>query len=281
MDKYILPDTLSKDEKDKLRKSLKYWDNDRIAAAQNNLATKSQKEINKQLAGYYGKSMQKTIGQFEKTYNRVISSIADGATATPADLYKLNTYWEMQGQLRGELLKLGYAQLEVLDKQFTNHYVEAYDLLSMIDKGGAFNTVNPEMANQIINQIWCADGEAWSNKIWKNIDMLQQSLNDGLVDCLILGKKSEWLTEQLTEQFNISFGRAETLVKTELSHITTQAAKQRYTDMGATQFEVWAEKDERQCKICGKLHKTTYPIGAQPPIPAHPRCRCTIIPVID
>ena len=71
------------------------------------------------------------------------------------------------------------------------------------------------------------------------------------------------------------------IARTELAHIQTQAAKKRYEDYGVQEVEIWAEKDERQCEICGKLHQKKYPIGAAVPIPAHPRCRCCIIPMIE
>ena len=44
---------------------------------------------------------------------------------------------------------------------------------------------------------------------------------------------------------------------------------------------LWADEDERRCEVCGKLHKKRYPVGANIPIPAHPRCRCCIVPVVE
>jgi SPP1 gp7 family putative phage head morphogenesis protein len=83
------------------------------------------------------------------------------------------------------------------------------------------------------------------------------------------------------ERFNVSFSRADALARTELAHIQTQAARQRYEDTGIEYVEIWADKDERRCEVCGKLHKKRYPVGATMPIPAHPRCRCCIVPVVE
>ena len=71
------------------------------------------------------------------------------------------------------------------------------------------------------------------------------------------------------------------LVRTELAHVQTQAAKQRYSDYGVNKVQVWADKDERRCETCGKLHEKVIPIEQTMPIPAHPRCRCCIIPYIE
>lgn len=132
----------------------------------------------------------------------------------------------------------------------------------------------------MINQIWCADGKSWSSRIWTNTDKLQQALNDNLIECVVGGKKTTQLKEMLQKDFNVSYNRADSIVRTEMAHIQTQAAQQRYKDSGIQQVEIWADKDERRCDVCGKLHKTKYPVNGAIPLPAHPRCRCCIIPVI-
>ena len=79
----------------------------------------------------------------------------------------------------------------------------------------------------------------------------------------------------------MSYSRADALVRTEVAHIQTQAARQRYEDSGIEKVQVWADKDERRCEVCGKLHEKVYPVSAAIPIPAHPRCRCCIIPLVE
>lgn len=187
----------------------------------------------------------------------------------------------MQGELQKELHKLGNKQLDVLQASFINHFEAAYDEIALIDNRGLFNSIDTRAAQQVINQVWCADGKSWSSRIWKNIDNLQQTLNDNLMDCVITGKSSDQLKEILQIQFNVSYNMADSVVRTELAHIQTQAAKQRYQDIGVKQVEILADEDERRCEICGKLHGKRYSIHEELPIPAHPRCRCSIIPVIE
>ena len=87
--------------------------------------------------------------------------------------------------------------------------------------------------------------------------------------------------EVLQERFNVSYNNADMIARTELAHIQTQAAKKRYEDYGVKQVEIWADEDERRCEVCGKLHQKKYPIDVKLPIPAHPRCRCCVIPVVE
>ena len=247
---------------------MNYWV-ERSAKTQAALTNKSIKETEKQLKKYYGKSMEKILEQFEKVYLKLFLSISEGREPTPADLYKLDKYWQLQGQLKVELQKLGDKQAALMSKKFEDQYINIYNALALQDNG-MFSEVDTETAHQMINQIWCADGQSWSNRIWTNTNKLQQALNDNLIDCVLTGKKTTQLKQILQEQFAVSYNRADSIVRTEMAHIQTQAAQQRYKDYGVQEVEVWADEDERRCDVCGKLHETRYPINGVLPIPAHP-----------
>ena len=257
-----------------------YWQ-DRMAESQAKFTSKKVKDTEAQLIKYYRKTMETVINDFELTYQKLLTTVGDGREPTPADLYKLDKYWQLQAQLKTELQKLGDKSAALLSRQFTEQYIGIYKTMALPDGLNLFSTIDKRTAQQMINQIWCADGKSWSQRIWDNTDKLQQALNDNLINCVVGGKKTTQLKDMLQEDFNVSYSRADSLVRTEMAHIQTQAARQRYEDNGVKQVEIWADKDERRCEICGKLHETRYPVGGAIPIPAHPRCRCCIIPVID
>lgn len=256
-----------------------YWGN-RVAKAQAKATAQSIKETEKILRKYYASSAEKVLGQFEATYQHLLSSIEKGREPTPADLYKLDKYWQLQGQLRRELMKLGEKQVVSLTKQFEINFFEVYYSFALPSQD-TFATLDKSMAHQMINSIWCADGKSWSSRIWGNINTLQSRLNENLIDCVISGKKTTELKHILQEQFDVSYGRADALVRTEMAHIQTQAAQKRYEDYGIQEVEVFVDEDERTCPICSKYEGKRYPVGAQYPVPLHPRCRCCMIPVID
>lgn len=258
---------------------MRYWV-ERNLKTQTALANKSIKQTEKQLIKYYRKAMITVIEDFEATYDKLLLAIGEGKQPTPADLYKLDKYWQAQNQMKHILQDLGDKQVAFLSKQFTNTYLDIYNSLAM--KGeDMFNTIDEAMANQMINQIWCADGKSWSSRVWGNVEKLQETLNDELINCVVAGKKTSDLKKMLQERFAVSYKQADTLTRTEISHIQNQAAQQRYKDYGIQEVEIFADKDERRCEVCGKLHKKKYPIGAAVPIPAHPNCRCSILPVVD
>ena len=256
-----------------------YWA-ERMAKAQTAISNKNIKQIDKQIAKYYDRAMRNTINDFETTYNKLLATVGEGKEPTPADLYKLDKYWEAQAQMRRELQLLGERQLTTFSKIFETNFFEIYYSIA-IPSATAFNTISTEAARQMINQIWVADGKSWSQRIWDNVDKLAETLNEELLDIVITGKKSSALKQKLQERFGVSFSQADAIARTEIAHIQTQAAQQRYKDYGITEVEVWADEDERRCDVCGKLHQKRFPSNSQMPIPAHPRCRCCVIPVVE
>lgn len=229
---------------------------------------------------YYANAAKSVINDFINTYNHLLNSIEDGRQPTPADLYKLEKYWEMQGNLRKSLNSLGEKEIEALTKIFEANFLDIYNGLDL-PTDAMFSNLSEDTVQHLINSVWCADGKSWSSRVWDNTSNLAEALNEELINTLLTGKKTTYLKDRLQEQFNVSYSEANRLVRTELAHIQTVAAEQRYKNCGIEWAQVWADKDERQCDICGKLHKTKYRIGEKMPIPAHPNCRCCIVPVVE
>lgn len=255
-----------------------YWQN-RIAKAQANRFNKNRKDIDTILRKQYQSLSKQVIADFEATYDKLLTTLEEGKQLTPADLYKLDKYWNMQSQLDHRLTKLGRKQIASLTKGFKMQFYDVYKSIKL-DGSKLFSTINDDGVMQVINQIWCTDGKSWSQRIWENVGLLKETLNEGLIHSVVTGKKTTELKNLLQERFLVSYSRADALVRTELAHIQTQAAQQRYRDYGLDEMEVLVDPDERTCPICSKLDGKRYSINDKPPIPAHPRCRCCMIPVI-
>ena len=257
----------------------KYWAN-RVEKAQNAITNKSQKQIEKQMKKYYATAAQKAITDFESVYNKILSTVEEGKEITPADLYKLDKYWQAQASLRQELQKLGEKQITLLTKNFELNFFDVYYSFAL-EGVEAFNTLDKAMVTQMINSIWVADGKQWSQRVWDNTERLAQTINDELINCVVAGRKTTDLKNMLQERFNISYRRADTLVRTELAHIQTEAAKQRYKDYGIQEVEVLVDADARTCDKCKALIGKRFSVNATPPLPVHPNERCCLVPVIE
>lgn len=257
---------------------MSYWEN-RLARAQDAITQKNLKQIEKQLAKYYATTAKKVIKDFENTYNKVLKAVEEGKQITPADLYKLDSYWRMQGQLRQELQKLGEKQVVALTKTFELNFFEVYYSLT-IEGMEAFSTIDSAMAQQMINSIWVADNKTYSQRIWENTERLMETLNEELINIVVAGKKTTDLKNKLQERFGVSYRRADMLARTELCHIQTEAAKQRYKDYGIEYVEVLVDEDARTCDLCKELIGKKFPVNGVMPLPVHPNERCCLVPVI-
>ena len=258
---------------------MSYWQN-RIEKNLLKIEANTIKAINLQLQKYYGSAMEKVINDFEAVYHKLLNTMEDGKEPTPADLYKLDKYWEAQAQMRRELEKLGNREKVLLSKAFETNYFEVYYSIALPGEA-AFNTVDKEIVDQVINSIWVADGKQWSQRVWENTERLAQTLNEELVHIVASGKKNSDLKKALQERFNVSYRRAETLVRTEVAHIQTESAKKRYQDYGIEYVEVLVDPDERTCDLCKALIGKRWKVTETPPLPVHPNERCCLVPVLN
>ena len=258
---------------------MNYWQK-RQADIQQMLVRRKERKIQKQLTKYYAIAAKNVIKEFENTYNKLLATMEAGKEPTPADLYKLDKYWQMQGQFRQELRKLGEKEVSLLTKEFELSFFEIYYALG-IEGREEFSTIDAAAVQHIINSAWVADGKTFSQRVWNNVERLAVMLNEQLVSTVAAGKKTTDLKNNLQQRFNVSHHRADTLVRTELCHIQTEAAKSRYKSYGAEYFEVFVDEDERTCDLCKELNGKRFPIDGASPLPVHPNERCCVIPVID
>lgn len=255
-----------------------YWEN-RLAKAQEAVTKKTEKQIDKQMRKYYRAAAERIIEDFERVYEKVLLQQAAGKAVTPALLYRLDAYWKMEGQLRNVLERFGDKQISLLSKYFKSHYFGVYNSLN-IDGLVSFSTIDEAAVKQIINSIWVADGKTFSQRVWNNTERLLETLNEELVNCVLTGAKTSTLKQKLQERFDISYHRANTLARTELAHLQTRAAEERYKSYGIKYVEVLVDVDDRTCDRCKALVGKKFPINEAPTLPLHPNERCCLIPVI-
>lgn len=104
---------------------MNYWQK-RLIKTQETLANKSVREIENQLLKYYARTLESAIYNFEQTYNKLQRTQLDGKEPTPADLYKLDKYWQLQAQIAKELRELGDKQIHLLSHDFELFYFDIY-----------------------------------------------------------------------------------------------------------------------------------------------------------
>lgn len=166
---------------------------------------------------------------------------------------------------------------------FEREYKGSFNAIKIPNR--AYNGIPAkEGARSAVNTIWCSDGKHFSQRIWTNTSMLLQELNEGIVNIAVTGKGTKELTKFLMDRFNVSYNRAKTVVVTEMTHVQTQAAKDRYEGYGVKEFEFLDTEDSKTCDLCSSLNGKRFKLselkeGINAPS-IHPNCRCVIIPVI-
>lgn len=103
---------------------------------------------------------------------------------------------------------------------------------------------------------------------------------------------AEWIESgeplsALVKTLSPTFGRqrAEMIAATEITRAYAKANRESYLASGIVGKVRWyAAMDERVCPICGSLHGQEVDVDKEFSVgmpPAHPRCRCWIVPVVD
>lgn len=261
---------------------MKYWIR-RTLDEQEKLRTKEEYQLQLQLKKYYQNALRQTINSYKATYAEYLEKKMNNKTITPNTLYTLDSYWQMQKEISKLLYSLGDRTIIGMSNSFEREYKQTFNSIQ-IPNHSYNGTPSKDGAKAAVKTIWCSDGKHFSERVWNNTTMLLQELNEGLVNAAITGKGTKELTQTLMERFGVSYNRAKSVVVTEMTHIQTQATKDRYEGYGLTEYEFLDTEDEKTCEICKALDGKRFKLselqeGVNAPS-IHPMCRCVITPVI-
>ncbi|MDD2444862.1 MAG: minor capsid protein [Caldisericia bacterium] len=105
---------------------------------------------------------------------------------------------------------------------------------------------------------------------------VRRVISDGMLNERSQGQ----MIAEIMARSDASAQRAETIVRTEVMRATNAGVTDRYVEAGVDVVEWVTCGDSRACGRCMDLDGRRFPIGDAPPRPLHPRCRCTVVPVI-
>ncbi|WP_258924865.1 minor capsid protein [Weissella confusa] len=142
------------------------------------------------------------------------------------------------------------------------------------------SNVDSRVIDEIITREW--NGSNYSERIWGNVSKLDDQLKEVLIAGFIRGDAPSVVARELRKVFNVKRSQAETLVRTEGTHIITDATIKGYIKDGYKKYEFSAHLDSRTTKICKSLNGNEYNVkdyepGTNAP-PMHPNCRSAIMP---
>lgn len=188
---------------------------------------------------------------------------------------------------RLELLKskIGYYLTEMGDD--ANNDISGHAKAMIVEtyrrQGGILgDSVNIDVwkkAEQIIKGSY--HGATFSQRIWRDMNVLHAEVGNLLERYLINGKGSIELARELKKLFGTTAYEAERLARTEIRRMQTATQEDFMRENGITQYKYLAEPTA--CHICSPLDDevfelTDMQVGTNAS-PMHPNCRCSIIKV--
>ena len=253
-----------------------YW-TQRILNQTDRIYNKTTKEAEVELRKLYRESLKQNEQQMIDVWNSIKDS--ENGEIKPNDLYRYNRYFSISKALQESLRQLGDKEINVYQKTFENVYQRQYDFITKMlkEKGITLNTElmsQEKRVQEVLNSVWCADGQNWSGRIWKNKALLVNKLERGLIECIARGVSKDTLVTQIKQDFNTGFYNADRIVRTELTYVQNQACMNRYKDAGIKEFQFLAEIDSRTSDICrsmnGKIFKMKDAVVGENVGPLHP-----------
>lgn len=201
---------------------------------------------------------------------------------------RINRLRMLEAQLWAESKKVAIQERSISTKSYEKtitdtYYRTIYDVLNGTGTNTAFGTLNQKTIEKILETKF--EGSNYSGRIWKNTDILANSLQDILARAVATGQAPERTIREIMERFNVGFSNASRLVRTETNYFENKAELESYKELGIKKFKFLATLDERTSDICRSMDGREFNVkdaqqGENAP-PLHPYCRSTIVPVVD
>jgi len=193
----------------------------------------------------------------------------------------------LQNQAELELEKLGFNHNGTLTKHLHETYEDSYYHtvynFGQVGITGRFDRLNPRKVEQICKVEW--SGKSFSSRVWDNTAKLKREVKRLLSTGSICGTPVRVLSQRLAERMNVSYHRAETLVRTESAQISARATADGYEKSGVEKYRILATLDNRTSSICrsldGKVFLLSEKVTGETYPPFHPNCRTTTVPEFD
>ena len=163
-----------------------------------------------------------------------------------------------------------------------DYYRTAFEVQKGFSLGFDVARVDENRVNKLLDTPWTADGQTFSDRIWKSKAQLLDSVSSELTQMCILGKAPDDAIAAIAKRMNVAKSQAGRLVMTENAYFGSAAQKQCYKDLDVEQYQIVATLDSRTSDICrhfdGKVFDMKdYEPGVTAP-PFHVYCRTCTVP---
>lgn len=106
-------------------------------------------------------------------------------------------------------------------------------------------------------------------------------LNDIMTEGIAKGWDNRKYAKKILEVEEFTKFEANRIARTETARAATEGSRQTLKEYGVEKVQWSAALERRTCQICAGLHNKKFKLGAEPPLPRHPFCRCVLLPVVE
>lgn len=235
----------------------------------------------RELAGVTDETLKRIFAAYDTSYRNLVKNLREAfpRLEQAGSISTLVRQGAIAAEL-GEALKFidpaAAKELEALGRDTIRQSGElgqqlAGDTLNYMGVQSTFTTVP---VGAVRNQ-----AERFRERLVNYSDQQASSISAVVEQGLIQG----WGTRKIEGQLRglgVSFkSNAETVARTEVMSAYNGAARSRYEQAGVAYIQWIATPAEGTCSLCYARNTKVWKITEAPSVPAHPRCRCTTLPV--
>lgn len=156
-----------------------------------------------------------------------------------------------------------------------SYYKAVYDTQMGTGYDFSFNKIDENLFNSLLNEQW--SGVNYSQRIWKNTDILADSVSQIVGGAILSGQSITKTCKQIRDSFDLCNYYAKRLVRTETNHFNNEADAMAYEEMGIDKYVFVATLDSRTSEKCQNMDNKVFDYkdketGVNFP-PLHPNCR--------
>lgn len=208
-----------------------------------------------------------------------------GVKVSPAWLYQERRLAALVDQMSDELARWAPLAEETIRRNAYAAAASAQDQAKSLAREAAsvglpgveasFTDLSPENMASILGHL--APGGPLRDLLGSLSLGAVQAAEDAILQGVILGKGSAWITRNLAKALDVPRWRAETIARTEALRAYRETSRLTYQKSNVVGTWIWtAALDRRTCPACLALHGEEFSLEEN--LDGHPRCRCAMVP---
>ncbi len=193
-------------------------------------------------------------------------------------------------QLQQHVEKLYGGQIEGFERLTKEvyqdqYYHTAFEIQRAFEIGFTLQALDENVLTKVISKPWTADNMTFSAKIWRDRNLLINTLHTELTQSFARGEGPQRMINAIQKKMNTSRSNAARLVQTEQAFFSASAQKEAFKELNVEQYEIVATLDHKTSSICRAMDGKVFAMSDyQPGVtanPFHPRCRTTTAPYFE